>query len=94
MNNLDRGAAERWEDLVVCGEECPELGWRDFAVLRLNVPEVLAIRYDVRGVSMLTLHNVSSQPQTVTVDPKSDNSGLPIRVFDGTTAARRTGRTS
>src|SRR5262249_42265264 len=37
--------------------ECPELGWGDFSVLRVDVPEVLALRYDFRGVSMLTLHN-------------------------------------
>ena len=63
-------------------------------MLRLNVPEVLAIRYDVRAVSMPTLHDVSSRRQTVTVDPKPDHSGLPVRVFDRTTAARGTGRTS
>ena len=35
-------------------KEYPELGWGNFTVLRVNVPEVLAIRYDFRGVSMLT----------------------------------------
>ena len=63
-------------------KECPELGWGDFAVLRLDVPEVLAIRYDFRGVSMLTLHNFSSRRQTVGVDPKTDNAGLLVDVFD------------
>jgi hypothetical protein len=31
---------------------------------------------------MLTLHNFSSRRQTVAVDPKSDNSGLLVDVFD------------
>jgi hypothetical protein len=51
-------------------------------VLRVNVPEVLAIRYDFRSVSMLTLHNFSSRRQTVAVDPKTENSGLLVDVFD------------
>jgi maltose alpha-D-glucosyltransferase/alpha-amylase len=63
-------------------KECPELGWGEFSVLRVDVPEVLAIRYDFRGVSMLTVHNFSPRRQTVGVDPKSDNSGLLVDVFD------------
>jgi maltose alpha-D-glucosyltransferase/alpha-amylase len=63
-------------------KECPEFGWGDFTVLRLDVAEVLAIRYDFRGVSMLTLHNFSSRRQSLTVDPKTDNSGLLVDVFD------------
>jgi maltose alpha-D-glucosyltransferase/alpha-amylase len=63
-------------------KECPELGWGAFTVLRVDVPEVLAIRYDFRGVSMLTLHNFSSRRQTVAVDPKTDNRGLLVEVFD------------
>ncbi|HEY3064176.1 MAG TPA: alpha-glucosidase C-terminal domain-containing protein [Methylomirabilota bacterium] len=63
-------------------KECPELGWGDFAVLRVDVPEVLAIRYDFRGVSTLTVHNFSGRRQSVAVDPKTDNSGLLVDVFD------------
>ncbi len=63
-------------------KECPELGWGEFSVLRVDVPEVLAIRYDFRGVSMLTLHNFSSRRQTIGIDPKTDNSGLLVDVFD------------
>ena len=54
----------------------------DFTVLRVDVPEVLAVRYDFRGVSMLTLHNFSGRRQSVAVDPKTDNGGLLVDVFD------------
>src|SRR6266545_621524 len=63
-------------------KECPELGWGDFTVLRTDTPEVLAIRYDFRGVSMLTLHNFSSRRQTLALDPKTDANGLLVDVFD------------
>jgi maltose alpha-D-glucosyltransferase / alpha-amylase len=46
------------------------------------VPEGLAIRYDFRGASMLTLHNFSNRRQTVAVDPKTRGGDLLVDVFD------------
>jgi maltose alpha-D-glucosyltransferase / alpha-amylase len=63
-------------------KECLELGWGDFTILRVDAPEVLAVRYDFRGVSMLTLHNFSSRRQTVTVDPKCKGGDALVNVFD------------
>lgn len=34
-------------------------------MLRPNVPEVLALRYDWRGTSLVTLHNFSDKKQEV-----------------------------
>jgi maltose alpha-D-glucosyltransferase/alpha-amylase len=63
-------------------KECPEFGWGDFTVLRIDATDVLAIRYDFRGTSMLTLHNFSPRRQTVAVEPKSPGGGLLLNVFD------------
>jgi maltose alpha-D-glucosyltransferase/alpha-amylase len=63
-------------------KECPELGWGDFTILRTDTPEVLAVRCDFRGVSMLTLHNFSSRRQTVALDPKREGGNSLINVFD------------
>jgi len=63
-------------------KECPELGWGDFVALRGDAPDVLTIRYDFRGVSMLTVHNFSSRRQTVAVDPKTEGGNLLVDVFD------------
>jgi maltose alpha-D-glucosyltransferase / alpha-amylase len=63
-------------------KECPELAWGDFAILRVDAPDVLAIRYDFRGVSMLTLHNFSSRRQTVALDPKCKGGDRLVNVFD------------
>jgi maltose alpha-D-glucosyltransferase/alpha-amylase len=48
----------------------------------VDAPEVLAIRYDFRRTSMLTLHNFSGRRQTVAVDPRCDGGGTLINVFD------------
>jgi maltose alpha-D-glucosyltransferase/alpha-amylase len=63
-------------------KECPELGWGDFSVLRTETPDVLVLRYDFRGVSMLTLHNFSNRPKTVVVDPKVKGGNVLTDVFD------------
>jgi maltose alpha-D-glucosyltransferase/alpha-amylase len=63
-------------------KECPELSWGDFVVLRGEPSDVLVIRYDFRGVSMLTLHNFSARRQTVAVDPKTEGGDLLVDVFD------------
>jgi len=72
-----------WTERVIrMRRECPEIAWGGFTVLRTNVPEVLAIRYDWRGTSMLTLHNFASTTKTIKVKPGCPNDGLLIELFD------------
>ena len=71
------------ERMIRVRKECPEISWGNFVVLRTNVPEVLAIRYDWRKTSLLTLHNFSSAKQTVKVKVDTDHDGLLVEVFDG-----------
>jgi maltose alpha-D-glucosyltransferase/alpha-amylase len=51
-------------------KECPELSWGDVTILRVEAADVLAIRYDFRGTSMVTLHNFADRRQTVALDPR------------------------
>jgi maltose alpha-D-glucosyltransferase/alpha-amylase len=54
-----------WTERVIrTRKECPEISWGHYVVLRTSAPEVLAIRYDWRDTSLLTLHNFSSGEQT------------------------------
>ena len=71
------------ERMIRVRKECPEISWGNFVVLRTNVPEVLAIRYDWRNTSLLTLHNFSSAKQTVKMKVDTENDGLLVEVFDG-----------
>jgi maltose alpha-D-glucosyltransferase/alpha-amylase len=38
-------------------KECPEIGWGDWTLVQTGAPTVLAMRYDWRGNSLVTLHN-------------------------------------
>jgi maltose alpha-D-glucosyltransferase / alpha-amylase len=46
-------------------KECPEISWGDWKILKRVPPDVLAMRYDWRGHTLLILHNFSDQPRVV-----------------------------
>jgi maltose alpha-D-glucosyltransferase / alpha-amylase len=50
-------------------KECPEIGWGEWTILRTGSPNVLALRYDWRGNSLVTVHNFASHPKQVRVAP-------------------------
>jgi maltose alpha-D-glucosyltransferase/alpha-amylase len=71
------------ERIIRMRKQCPEISWGDFAVLRTNVPEVLAIRYEWRDTALMTFHNFSSAKQKVRVRLASAGEGMLVEVFDG-----------
>ena len=77
------------ERMIRMRKECPEISWGDFVVLRTNVPEVLALRYDWRQTSVLTLHNFSSGTRKVRLKVGSDRDDVLVDVFDGRHSRRQ-----
>jgi maltose alpha-D-glucosyltransferase/alpha-amylase len=71
------------ERMIRMRKECPEISWGNFTVLRPNVPEVLALRYDWRGTSLLTLHNFSDKKQKVALKVGVPRDRVLVEVFDG-----------
>jgi maltose alpha-D-glucosyltransferase/alpha-amylase len=70
------------ERMIRMRKECPEISWGTFTVLRTNASSVLAIRYDWRNTSMVTLHNFASTAQTVKLKVGGQRDGLLVEVFD------------
>jgi maltose alpha-D-glucosyltransferase/alpha-amylase len=70
------------ERMIRARKECREISWGDYVVLRTNVPEVLALRYDWRDTSLLTLHNFGSAKRTVRVKVDTKDDGLLDNVFE------------
>jgi maltose alpha-D-glucosyltransferase/alpha-amylase len=78
----DSDSLLNWTERVIrTRKECPEISWGDFEILRTNVPEVLAMRYDWRGTSLLTLHHFGSGHRKVRIKPGCPNDGLLVDVF-------------
>jgi len=71
------------ERMIRARKECPEISWGTFTVLRTNVTEVLALRYDWRDTALLTLHNFSGQTQKVNVKVGSKRDDVLVEVFNG-----------
>jgi len=79
----DPGSLLNWiERRIRMRKECPELGWGEGTVLRVDAPEVLVMRHEFRGTAMVTVHNFSGRRQTVAVEPRGSNAGLLTNVFD------------
>jgi maltose alpha-D-glucosyltransferase / alpha-amylase len=56
------------ERIIRMRKEVPEFGWGDFTELRTKTAEVLAIRYDWRNNSVVTLHNLCAVPREISLD--------------------------
>ena len=56
------------ERIIRMRKEVPEIGWGDFAVLKVRDPAVLALRYDWRNNSVLILHNLHEEPREILLD--------------------------
>ena len=73
-----------WTERVLrTRRECPEISWGEFTVLRTNVPEVLAMRYDWRRTSLLTLHNFADRTVKLKLKVQCANDQLLVDIFDG-----------
>jgi maltose alpha-D-glucosyltransferase / alpha-amylase len=80
----DKDSLLNWTERIIrMRKECPEISWGNFEVLRTNVPEVLALRYDWRDTSLITLHNFSTAKQRVKLKPGCAHADVLVELFDG-----------
>ena len=54
------------ERIIRMRKEVPEIGWGDFSFLSLRAADALGMLYTWRGNSVLTIHNLSSEPREIT----------------------------
>jgi maltose alpha-D-glucosyltransferase/alpha-amylase len=78
----DPGSLLNWtEKMIRARKECPEISWGQFEILKPGQREVLVLRYDWRGVSLVTVHNFSERKQTVRVDVDCPRGDVLVDVF-------------
>ena len=72
-----------WTERVIrARRECPEISWGDFAVLSTSVAGVLAIRYDWRNTSLVTVHNFTDARADVAFTVNAPRGELLVNVFE------------
>ena len=65
----DPNSMLNWTERIIrMRKEVPEVGWGDFQMIQTRDPAVLAIRYDWRNNSVLTIHNLAGSPREVSFD--------------------------
>jgi maltose alpha-D-glucosyltransferase / alpha-amylase len=63
------------ERIMRMRKEVPEIGWGDFAILKVRDPAVLALRYDWRNNSVVVLHNLHEEPREILLDVEMEEQG-------------------
>jgi maltose alpha-D-glucosyltransferase/alpha-amylase len=82
-----------WTERVIrMRRECPEIGWGDFEVLSTSAPQVLAIRYDWRGTSLVTLHNFADRRVQAAFELQGPRADRLVDVFDSNSSTGRNGQ--
>jgi maltose alpha-D-glucosyltransferase / alpha-amylase len=60
----DSDSLLRWMTRMIrLRKECPEIGWGEWEILDTGSPHLLAMLFDWRGNSILTIHNFSDHPE-------------------------------
>ncbi|HVK10966.1 MAG TPA: alpha-amylase family protein [Gemmataceae bacterium] len=79
----DRDSLLNWLERVIrARKECPEISWGQFQILPAGAPDVLAIRYDWRDTSLLTVHNFAGEPRTAKLRVDTPGGERLADVFD------------
>ena len=71
------------ERMIRMRKEVPEFGWGDFSVIDVDQPGILALRYEWRNNSVLTLHNLRDQGVEVTFTLDRDGGMLLSNLLTG-----------
>ena len=83
----DQDSLVNWtERMLRTRRECPEISWGDYAVLRTSAADVLELRFDWRGSSLVTLHNFSGATRRFTLKVGTRNDQLLVSLFDAATS--------
>jgi maltose alpha-D-glucosyltransferase/alpha-amylase len=70
------------ERMLRTRRECPEISWGNYTIVRTSAADVLALRFDWRGSSLVTLHNFSGGTRRVTFNVGCRNDRLLVSLFD------------
>jgi maltose alpha-D-glucosyltransferase/alpha-amylase len=78
----DRDSLLNWlERMIRARKECPEVSWGQFEILPTAAAEVLALRYDWRDTSLLTVHNFAGEPRSARLRVDTPGGELLADVF-------------
>ena len=72
--------------------ECPEIGWGNWEILKVDAPGVLVMRYEWNGRSLVILHNFTSSPRAARLPVKVKSPVLIDLLWSNDNRADESGR--
>jgi maltose alpha-D-glucosyltransferase / alpha-amylase len=72
--------------------ECPEIGWGNWEILKVDAPGVLVMRYEWNGRSLVILHNFTSSPRAARLPAKVKSPVLTDLLWNNDSRANESGR--
>jgi maltose alpha-D-glucosyltransferase/alpha-amylase len=72
--------------------ECPEIGWGNWEILKVDAPGVLVMRYEWNGRSLVILHNFTSSPRAARLPAKIKSAVLTDLLWNNDSRATESGR--
>jgi maltose alpha-D-glucosyltransferase/alpha-amylase len=88
----DRDSLLQWTAHIIrTRRECPEISWGRCSVIDLGDDGTLALRYDFRDTTLVTLHNFSQRKASVRLTLEGTGSDLLVDLFTGETHRAKSG---
>lgn len=82
IQRRDQNSLFNWTARMIrLRKECPEIGWGEWKILKTGTPNVLAMRYDWRGNSLVILHNFDEHPHEVKIRPGVEGGELLVNLL-------------
>jgi len=72
--------------------ECPEIGWGNWEILKVDAPGVLVMRYEWNGRSLVILHNFTSSPRAARLPAKVKSAVLIDLLWNNDSRINESGR--
>jgi maltose alpha-D-glucosyltransferase/alpha-amylase len=86
----DPASLLNWTERIIrMRRECPEISWGEFDILRTSAPEVLALRYEWRDTSLVTLHNFAKGTRHARFKVDQPGGELLVELFEGRHSRRQ-----
>jgi maltose alpha-D-glucosyltransferase / alpha-amylase len=68
--------------LIRLRQECSEIGWGKWQILKTNVPQILAMHYSWNGSSLVIVHNFDEKAHEVVLDLQQDEEEKLVDLMD------------
>ena len=86
----DQGSLLNWmNQMIRLRKECPEIGWGDWEIIKVESPHVLGMCYEWRGNSLIVLHNFDEKPYEVKLKLKEEGGGRLINLLENNQSEAR-----